>query len=338
MIFLLVFATAFLLSLLLAPIAVRIAFRSGAVDRPAPRRVHDKPTPRLGGIPLFAGFFAAVAVSLWYPRSDPNEMTRLVGLIAGGALMFAIGAYDDHREMPALPQLVAQLLAASIAVASGVLIREIANPFGGLIAFEEWFTILFTLFWLIGMINTINWLDGIDGLSGGVAVIAGAVMFFHTYRLEQFSIALLALALVGAVLGFLPFNFHPARIFLGSAGANVLGFSLGVLSIIGGAKVATALLVLGVPILDVAWQILNRLWAGRSPFAADRGHLHHRLLDLGLSQRAIVLVYYVFTALFGLLALILPSGTYKLIALAVIGIGAFLLLVKIRRRIEKPRG
>jgi len=245
-------------------------------------------------------------------------------------LMFVVGAYDDYRELKALPQFVAQVIAAGMAVASGVLIREIPNPLGEPLSFETWFAILFTLFWLVGMMNTVNWLDGIDGLAGGVVVIAGGVMFAHTYRLEQYSIALLALALAGTVLGFLPFNFFPAKIFLGSAGASVLGFALGILSIIGGAKVATALLVLGIPILDVAWQIFSRLRAHRSPFAADRGHLHHRLLDLGLSQRTIVILYYTFTALSGALALVLPSGVYKLIALVVIAIGALLVLVKIR--------
>jgi len=336
--FFLVFVTAFLLSLGLTPLAARFATWTGAVDLPAPRRVHDKPTPRLGGLPIFVAFVAAIGVSLFYPRTDTYEMPRLAGLLIGSGLMFAIGAYDDHRELKALPQLVAQVLAAGIAVGSGVLIREIPNPFGERpLSFETWFAILFTLFWLVGTINTVNWLDGIDGLAGGVVVIASGVMFVHTYRLEQYSIALLALALAGIVLGFLPFNFFPAKIFLGSAGANVLGFALGVLSIIGGAKVATALLVLGIPILDVAWQIVSRLRAHKSPFSADRGHLHHRLLDLGLSQRAIVMLYYTFTAIFGALALLLPTGVYKLIALVVIGFGVLLLLILVRNRIEKPR-
>jgi len=163
-------------------------------------------------------------------------------------------------------------------------------------------------------------------------------MIAHTIELNQWSITLLAIALVGALLGFLPFNFFPAKIFLGTAGALTLGFIVGNLSIIGGAKVATALLVLGIPILDVAWQIFHRLRAHRSPFSADRGHLHHRLLDLGISQRIIVTSYYAFTAFFGVLALVLPSGIYKLIALLVLGVGALLLLVKLSTKMEKPRG
>lgn len=343
MIFFLVFASAFFAALVLTPPIARLAHRTGAVDRPAARRIHDRPIPRLGGATLFIAFWIAVGISLTFPRSDPNEMVRLAGLLAGSIILFAIGVWDDHRELKSTPQLIAQFIAASIAVASGVMIGEIPNPFGGALPFETWFAVLFTLFWLAGMINTINWLDGVDGLASGVAVIAGVVMFVHTFRLHQYSIALLALALIGAVLGFLVFNFYPARIFMGSAGANVLGFTLGVLSIMGGAKVATVLLVLGIPILDVAWQIYNRLRHGKSPFTADRGHLHHRLLDLGFSQRTIVILYYTLTALLGLLALVLPSGVYKLIALVVIGIGALLILINIgqqttdQRAQKKPR-
>ena len=330
MIFVLVFATGFLIALVLTPLTARLALRTGAVDQPRHRHQHAKPTPKLGGLPLFGALCAATGVSLLYPRTDTYEMPRLAGLFLGSALMFAVGAYDDHRELHATPQLIAQAIAAAVAVASGVMIREISNPFDGqLVPFETWFAALFTLFWLVGMMNTINWLDGIDGLAAGVVVIAGFMLFVHTYHLEQNSLALLALALIGSVLGFLLFNFYPAQLFMGSAGANVLGFALGALSIIGGAKVGTALLVLGIPILDVAWQIINRLRAGRSPFSADRGHLHHRLLDLGLSQRVIVFLYYALTVCFGALALLLPSGIYKLIALVIIGLGAILVLVNI---------
>lgn len=338
MVFLVVFVTAFSLSLVLTPIAARFAERTGAVDLPAPRRVHEKTTPRLGGLPIFIAFFAAVGVSLVYPRTDVNEIPRLVGFFIGACLLFAIGLRDDYAEMHALPQLVTQIVAAAAAVGAGVLISQVNSPFGGVWKFDSWFAILFTLFWIVGMTNTVNWLDGIDGLAGGVVAIAAGVLFLHSFFVQkQYSISLLALALGGAALGFLPFNFSPAKIFLGSAGALVLGFAMGVLSIIGSARVAFALLALGLPILDVGWQIFSRLRAHRSPFAADRGHLHHRLLDLGYSQRAIVLAYYVFTACFGALALILPSSNYKLIALVVIGIGALLVLVRLGHQMQKPR-
>ena len=332
MVFTLVFATAFLVALAVTPYAGRLAHHLGLMDNPAARRIHTVVTPRFGGLPIFTAFFAAVAVSLFYPRSDPNELARLGGLFAGALLLFLVGAVDDHRELPALPQLVAQVLAAAIAISSGVLIREVNSPFGGLIEFEPWFAILFTTFWIVGMTNTVNWLDGVDGLAGGVVAIAGVLLVVHSVRQEQYSIALLALALVGAVLGFLPFNFSPAKIFTGTAGALVLGYLLGVLSVIGAARVAFALLVLGIPIVDVAWQIVSRIRAGKSPFSATRTHLHHRLLDAGLSQRTIVCIYYMFTILSGLLALILPTSLYKLIALIIIVIGALLLLIRMSER------
>ncbi|MBI4785759.1 MAG: undecaprenyl/decaprenyl-phosphate alpha-N-acetylglucosaminyl 1-phosphate transferase [Chloroflexi bacterium] len=334
MIFLFVFATAFLVALGITPLAARLAPRLGTMDQPAARRIHHVPMPRFGGLPLFVAFFAAVAVSLVYPRSDQYELLRLGGLFGGAVVLFFVGAYDDHRELKALPQLLAQIIAASMAVGAGVLIREVNSPLGGLLKFETWFAVLFTVFWIVGMANTVNWLDGIDGLAGGVVAIAGVFLFIHALRQEQYSIALLAAALVGAVLGFLPFNFSPARIFLGTAGALVLGYALSVLSIIGAARVAFALLLLGIPIMDVAWQIVSRVRLGTSPFSPTRTHLHHRLLDAGLSQRTIVLLYYGFTAISGLLALVLPLGFYKLIALVVIGFGALLLLIRMSQRAD----
>lgn len=336
MIFVLVFAVGFLLALALTPLAARFAARTGALDQPRNRHRHARATPKLGGVPLFVAFCAAVLVALTYPRSDEFELARVVGLLAGSAVMFVVGVYDDYRELAPLPQLAAQVFAASLAAACGILIREISNPFEGQpVLFETWFAFLFTVFWLVGMMNTINWLDGLDGLAGGVVVIAGFMLFAHTFRLEQNSLALLALALIGSGLGVLMFNFFPAQIFMGSAGAMVLGFALGALSIIGGAKVGTALLVLCIPILDVAWQIIQRLRAGRSPFTSDRGHLHHRLLDLGVPHRLIVLCYYALTLSFGALALILPSGLYKLIALAIIGFGALALLINLSAPTQK---
>ncbi|HEX9075592.1 MAG TPA: MraY family glycosyltransferase, partial [Anaerolineae bacterium] len=255
-------------------------------------------------------------------------LDKVIGLMVGLAIIAVAGAYDDARELKPLPQFGFQFLAAFVVIFSGVVISSIPNPLGGEIALGI-LALPFTLFWIVGMMNTINWLDGLDGLASGVTLISSGVLLLHTFRLGQFSLTLLPLALMGAVLGFLLFNLPPARIFLGS-GAYLLGFGLAVLSVIGGAKVATALLVLAIPILDVAWQIINRIRTGHSPFYADRGHLHQRLYDLGYSMRAIVAIYYVLTATFGALALLLPSGVYKLIALVVIGIGAVAVLIMLR--------
>jgi UDP-GlcNAc:undecaprenyl-phosphate/decaprenyl-phosphate GlcNAc-1-phosphate transferase len=330
LLFVLVFAAAFLTSVVLTPLTIRFARRKNWLDQPTSRHVHETPTPRLGGIPLAAAFLVGVGLTLLFPRSDSNELPRVIGLCAGIVIVAIVGLIDDVRELKPVPLLVMQFGVALIVCASGVLITEFSNPFGGTVELGGLAAIVFTVFWVVGMMNTLNFLDGLDGLVGGVTVIASSVLFLHSFVLNEYSIALLPLALIGATLGFLIFNFPPAKIFLGS-GAYVLGFALAVLSIIGGAKVATALLALAIPILDVAWQILQRVRAGRSPFAADRGHLHHRLYDQGLSTRAIVLVYYALTALFGALALILPEGIYKLIALVVIGTGALIVLARLRR-------
>lgn len=329
--FVLVFAVAFITSLLLTPLSIRLAQHLQWLDQPALRRLHQTPTPRIGGIALALAFLAALAVTLPFPRTDDKELPRVLGLALGVGIVAIVGLLDDVRELKPLPLLAMQLGVALIALASGVIIHEISSPLdGSRLVLPDWLAIAFTLFWIVGMMNTVNFLDGLDGLVGGVTVIAGAILFLHTYRLMQFSLALLPLALIGVTLAFMLFNFPPAKIFLGS-GAYVLGFALAVLAIIGGAKAATALLALAIPILDVAWQILNRLRAGKSPFAADRGHLHHRLYDSGISIRVIVLIYYAFTALFGALALILPSGIPKLITLIAIGGIAVMVLSRLRR-------
>lgn len=330
--FVLVFIVAFVTALLVTLLTIRLARRFNLLDQPAPRRLHQIPTPRLGGIPLAVAFLAALAITISFPRGDQAEISRVLGLAVGVLIVAIVGLYDDLKEMGAVPLLIMQFAVAAIAIGSGVVIWEIPNPLGNppSIPFPPIIAIAFTFFWIVGMMNTINFLDGVDGLVGGVTVIASLVLFLHTYRLEQYSVALLPLALIGATLGVLVFNFPPAKIFLGS-GAYILGFALAVLAIIGGAKVATALLPLAIPILDVAWQIITRVRAGRSPFASDRGHLHHRLYDTGVSMRALVLAYYALTALLGALALTLPSGAYKLIALVVIGAGAVGVLVRMRR-------
>lgn len=333
--FLLTFAVAFLGALLLTPMVRRAARRYGFVDVPRePKHVHRAPVPRLGGVALFLPFLAAVVLSLLLPveRKDPLELHRLMGLLVGSAIVFGLGLWDDRRELSPLPQLSLQFVAAAVAILCGITIAEIANPFGGMIDFSLPIMVAFSLFWIMGMMNTVNWLDGLDGLAGGVTVIASVLLFVHSYRLGQHSISLLPLALAGCTLGFLPFNFFPARMFMGTSGALFLGFALGTMAIIGGAKMATALLVMGIPILDVGWQIINRLRLGRSPFLGDRGHLHHRLLDLGLSQREVVLLFYVLCATFGALALILASGIQKLLALLAMAVVALIILVALARR------
>ena len=344
MLYLAVFAVPLVLAFFLTPLVGRLARRWRFVDYPRePRRLHEAPTPKLGGIALLTPFLIAVGLSLILlpltleARPDlPHELRRLAGVIVGSLIVFLVGIYDDKRELSPWPQLLAQFMAAGVAIYSGIVIYEISSPFGGPIHFPAWFAVAFTIFWLMGMMNTVNWLDGLDGLAAGITVIASLIFFVHSNRLGQVSIALLPLALAGCALGFLPYNFYPARVFMGTSGALFLGFALGTLSIIGGAKAATALLVLGIPILDVAWQIVNRLRQRRSPFLGDRGHLHHRLLDMGVSHRRVVLLFYLLCASFGGLALLLPPGLYKLYALFALGVVAVTVLFLAAQESQLP--
>ncbi|MCP5015764.1 MAG: undecaprenyl/decaprenyl-phosphate alpha-N-acetylglucosaminyl 1-phosphate transferase, partial [Ketobacter sp.] len=192
--------------------------------------------------------------------------------------------------------------------------RATLPVFGYVEKFPALITYPLTIFWIMGMINTVNWLDGLDGLAAGVTAIASILFAIHAYSLGQLTVALFPLALAAACLGFLPFNFHPARVFMGS-GSMLLGFALASLSILAPAKVATALLVLGIPIIDVAWLIIQRWRQRGNPTAAGRDHLHYRLFDLGLSQRQVVLLYYTFCAAFGLLALFIEVRIFKLVAM-----------------------
>jgi len=332
------FGVALVISAILTPAARYIGERFGLVAEPGGRRQHKGRISRIGGLPVYIAFVATVLISQFFVvspavepgglptlhvvRFDSNEIIRLAGLLIGSTIIFLVGLYDDWRELPALPQYIVQVLVSGIAIAFLIFIEYVNNPFTTeqTSTFPYIITITITMFWLGLMMNTVNWLDGLDGLSAGVVAIACVVLFINSaFRLTppQHSVALLPLALLGAVLGFLPYNFAPARIFLGSSGAFFLGYTLGVLSIIGGAKMAAILLVMGLPLLDVIWQILNRLSRGQNPVQGDRGHLHFRLVDLGLSHRQIVLGYYLFCAIFGGLTLVIPSQFYKLVAIIV---------------------
>ncbi len=341
MTFALVFLVAFISALALTPLAARLGRRLGLVDQPGGRRRHLGVIPRTGGVALYLAFVVAVLLSLLLrgrlPPSpegpDPHETTRLVALLAGSTFIFLFGLWDDRRDFSSLPQYVAQVVAALIAMAGLIFIERVMNPFTNQITVFPWpFVVVFTLFWIVGMINTVNFLDGLDGLATGVAAVLAAVLAVHMIRVGQYSVALLPLALLGATLGFLPFNFYPARVFIGSSGSFFLGFAVATLGIIAGARVATVLLVFSVPILDVAWQVLRRLRAGQSIGQGDRGHLHFQLLDMGFSQRQIVLAYYAFCAALGALALFVSSRLYKALAFLLLGVLVTLILAYLSRR------
>lgn len=332
--FLLVFALAFLVAFGATPLARRLGSRLDVQDRPGGRRKHRGVVPRTGGIAMYAGFTVAVLAAtllpaaLLPPRLDPGEGTRLTGLLVGVTAIFIFGLIDDWYELSARQQYLGQFLAALLGIAFTIWIQKVNNPFTNEQIIFPWPVVgLLTIFWFTGMMNTVNWLDGLDGLAAGVSGIVAAFICLHMLREGQYSVALLPLALVGATLGFLPYNFNPAKVFMGSGGSYFLGWAVAALGIIGGAKVATVLLAMGLPILDVAWLIYNRSRHHGHPGFNGRDHLHHRLLDIGFTQRQIVLSYYAFCALFGGLALLLENRVYKVIALVALGAAAFAVLV-----------
>ena len=335
--FLAVFGAAFLTALLLAEPVRRLGLRLGIVAVPGGRRRHRDPVPTLGSVVVFGGFL--VGAALVYVLLPPAGSDRLLlrGVLIGLTVMFAGGLIDDWRELPAGWLFALQGAGAVIAIAFDVIVGRFTNPLTGIpVDFGQVLAVVFTLFWVLGMVNTVNFLDGLDGLAGGIGAIAALLFAWHSYSLGQVAVAAFPLALAGALLGFLPFNFAPARLFLGS-GAFVLGYALATLSILAPAKIATALLVLAVPIVDVAWQIISRLRRGQSPFRGDRGHLHFRLADSGLPTRTIVLGYYAIAICFGLVALLAPPA-FKLAMLLLLTFVVVVLFVVLVRRGRREDG
>jgi UDP-GlcNAc:undecaprenyl-phosphate GlcNAc-1-phosphate transferase len=338
------FVAAALIALLATP-AFRSFFRQrGIVDHPDERRVHRRPLPRGGGVAVVLSFVVVGGgLALWgllAPDGGPVAIglrrDQLLGLFAGGVLAAVIGGIDDAFDLRARWQLVGQIAVALVAVIAGINVRFIGNPLtGDTIIFPDPVGIAFTVIWIVGMINSLNFIDGLDGLSSGISLIAAVTLGIISLseQVDQPFVAVLCFAFAGGLLGFLRWNFHPAVIFQGTAGVMFLGYTLGVLSILGTAKVMVALLVLGVPIVDSFWVIVRRLSIGRSPFSPDRGHIHHRLLDVGLSHRTTVLLIYAMCATLGLMSLFVPISTG---AFAFVGVllGFGLLVFALGRRSE----
>lgn len=293
------------------------------------RDVHTTPVPRLGGVAVTVTFLLVVVVLYWLA---PDQLVfvqekvlgsdkNLIGIIAGVILLLLVGIFDDIFSLSAWKKLVFHFVAGFLLAASGVLIHHITNPFGGEILLGAAAPFLVVL-WVVFMINAINWIDGLDGLASGVSLIATIILFLLAIKPEvnQLSMAVLAVILAGSLAGFLPFNFHKAKIFLGDSGSQVLGFLLATFAIISGGKLATAFLILGVPLLDTIWVIARRVLTGKAPYHADRLHIHHRLLKAGLSQREAVTLLYAISAAFGIVALNTESLGKFVAAMILIGI------------------
>ncbi len=322
---------AFGLSWFITPRLRDFAIRRGLLDMPEARRVHQKPTPRLGGLAMLTSFVLAVLAALITGLLIPGfwnyeDLWRIGLLLLGGTLLSVVMVVDDLRGLNPLSKLLWQFLAAAIVIVPQLISNDPHHPIGVIIdsvaglriADNPWslwlVAVPFTFFWIMGMINTVNLSDGVDGLAGGIVFVGALILFLETVFQAvfqkrgdgsfQFTSSFLSLALAAAIGGFLIFNWHPASIFMGDCGAYFLGYALAVISIIDGAKLAIALLIIGFPVLDEAFVYLNRIYHGRPPHKADRTHFHHRLLDMGWTVPRIVSLFYALSLGFGIIGVL----------------------------------
>ena len=292
------FTIACVVAVVASPLLIRIGAYMGALDLPGPGRIHLRPVVRLGGLVVFPAF----SIALFATAADPGQF---VGIAVCAAAITAVGLADDICQLRPWIKLVGQIAVALSAVGLGVQIAGISNPLGGVIELPPLAGGALTVFWLVGMMNAVNLLDGLDGLAPGVVLVAASIMAILSAQLGSGELVLFGLALMGAISGFLPFNAYKARLILGDSGSQLLGFLIGTLAVLGQAKIGTTLLVLGIPILDVAWTITRRRLSGRGIMARDTEHLHHRLLDVGLTRTQVAVVYVCLCSGFGAAALFL---------------------------------
>lgn len=321
---------ALVMSYLLTPLARLLAIRFNVVDRPGERRVHDRTTPRWGGIAIYFAFVIAAVTAIAIDKHVGFDK-QVLGVLIGGTVVAIAGLFDDKYDFPPVIQIVFVLIGGFILIHFGGIISYISKPFGpGLEWFKPWLAIPLTLIWVLGVTKTVDLMDGLDGLAAGICAIASAtllVMSFqalgnmqtvvipiteHADRVRLFTaVTIFSSALLGASLGFLRFNYPPAKIFMGTVGAQFMGFVLASTSVIGAFKVAALvaiavpLLVLAIPIIDTAFVILMRALRGGKVYEADKTHVHHRLIERGLSHRQTIWVIYLLTALLSVVGLIL---------------------------------
>lgn len=317
------FIVSFAFTFATTPLVRRFAFKIGAIDIPKDnRRMHKKPTPRIGGLAIIFGFTVATLCF-----AQPSR--RLYGTLAGAAIIAVMGVIDDCKNLPAKLKFVIQIIAALVVVFAGDIKIDVFtnpnflsdNPYWVL---PEWLSVTLTVIWIVFITNAVNFIDGLDGLAAGVSAIMSISLVFISIRVGEYSIAILGIALMGSCFGFLPFNFNPAKIFMGDTGSTFLGFMLATLSIQGVFKsyavisFAVPLLILGLPLFDALFAMIRRILRGQSPMTADRGHLHHRLVDMGFSQKQTVFILYAISGVLGITAVLLAeSGVLRALLLVI---------------------
>ena len=322
------FSVAFGVSLASTPFVKVLAYKIGAIDVPKDaRRVHDHPIPRLGGLAIFYGFLISV---LCFATVD----TQLKGIIIGCLIIVAVGIVDDVKQLSAKVKFVLQIVTAVIVVLHGVTIKYISVPSfiveGGILNLG-FMSIPITIVWIVGVTNAVNLIDGLDGLAVGVSSIATFSLFFIAILTREIQLAVITAALAGACLGFLPYNFNPAKIFMGDTGSTFLGFMLSVICIQGLFKgyviisFIVPFLILGLPIFDTGFAIVRRIWNKKPIMAPDRGHLHHRLMDMGFSQKQTVAILYVIASILAMSAVVVLEGGAYWAAVFVIAIVLFVI-------------
>ncbi len=307
------FAVAVGVALILTPAVIFLANKTGAVDKPDARKVHTKPIPRIGGLGIYAAFIASILVMMAITKPEGAVLREVIGLIVSGTMMMLVGLIDDYKNLPAKVKLLGQIVAAAgLVFGFNVRIDFVTNPFGDYI-YLEWIAIPATIFWLVGLTNTVNLIDGLDGLAAGISGIAAVTILMVALEHHFLLVAVLTAALAGSTLGFLFYNSNPARIFMGDSGSLFLGFMLAGISVIGAVKSAATIalivpiLALGIPIFDTTCAIVRRYRGGQPIFKPDKGHLHHRLLNLGFTQRQAVFLMYVVSSMLGLSAIALTE-------------------------------
>ena len=308
-----------LVSYILTPYIKSLAFKIGAVDKPDNRKVHKKIMPRLGGLAIYIAFIIGVVSSL--------ELTwDIVGILTGATVIVLVGVLDDKYQLPAKVKLLGQIIAACILIAFDIRIEWINNPFGGYIYLDKFISVPLTIFWIISFTNVVNLIDGLDGLAAGVSAIASLTVILVAVQMGYFHIAVLTAALAGGIIGFIRYNFNPATIFMGDTGSMFIGYMLAAISVYGAVKTAATIalivpaIALGLPIMDTAFAIMRRYTNGRPIFQPDKGHLHHRLLAMGMNQKQAVLLMYAISAVLGIAAVLWAEvdGFYAALIIAVI--------------------
>lgn len=345
------FLIAFALSIIFTLIFKKIAVFFDITDKPdGVRKKHKNPVPLLGGTAIFLSFWLTTLFLFFKDEISADLAMRFFGVFLGSMLLIFLGYADDRHGLSAKVRLIFSILASFLVILGGVGLTAITNPLGGILPLDFWrlkigfgeFVVLADLlvfFWIMGMMYTVKILDGLDGLATGVVFIGSLMIFFlSSYTIfKQPDTALMSLVLAGACLGFLLFNFYPAKIYLGEGGGLFLGFILGVLAIISGGKIATALLVMAVPVFDLIRVIISRIKNHQPIFKGDRRHLHFQLLDLGLSETKTVFILYALALMFGLTTLFFPSGL-KIITLLFLGLVMFGFGIFIDKKTKKYEG